>query len=201
MSKETQKIGYLYLNGLGDGNVALKDKIVRWWWRRSGHTIERAEINWYNGESLADKEKQVETVVSEMLKTFNGVAIIGGSAGGSLAINVFSKMKKKNVCVITAHARVQKGTYPQSNRMSLYRRANLGTSHSSRSFFDSVIKVDAVTIPALSEHDCKRILVLTQLTDLVVDMDLMKLMESKRTNQSHSGILEVFWHICWQTVI
>jgi hypothetical protein len=190
MPEQSEKIGYLYINGLGSGNIALKDKLVRWWWRRAGRTIEHAGINWYDEGTLSKKEEQVEERVNQMLKTLGGVAIIGGSAGGSLALNVFSNMKHANICAIAAHARVKVGDYKKSNRMSLFRRAKMNTSHPAPAFLDSVVKVEKHTIPNLTIEDRARLLCLTQLTDMVVDQNLMQL-EGVETHRSvtfgHSG--------------
>jgi hypothetical protein len=190
MTATNKKIGYLYVNGLGDGKITIKDTLVYWWWGRADRTIEHAGINWYDGGPLSEKMKQVEDSVDGMLKTHSGVVIIGGSAGGSLALNVFFKMKHKNVCVVTAHARVRVGNYSKSNWMSLYRRAKLDTEHSSQAFYDSVVRVDSVTIPSLTTEDKDRLLNLTQLTDMVVALDLMKIEEVQRHRSlifGHSG--------------
>lgn len=190
MSQKSSEVGYLYVNGLGNGNITPKDRVVDWWWRRSGRVIEHAKVDWYDGGSLQSKEKQIEEATDRLLKTFGGVAIIGGSAGGSLALNVFSAMKDKNVCVIAAHARVAEGDYRRSDRMSLYHRAKMDTNHPSQAFFDSVVKAETSTIPRLTEDDKERVFSLTQLTDMVVDLSLMQI-DGVQTHRSvtfgHSG--------------
>lgn len=190
MSSQEGQVGYLYINGLGAGSITPKDRLVHWWWARSGRVVEHAQVDWYDGTPLAKKEQQVEGKVLEMLKTFGGVAIIGGSAGGSLALNVFSKMKEQSICAITAHARVKVGNYDDHDKMSLFRRAKMDTQTPSRVFFDSVTKVESSTIPSFTESDKERLLNLTQLTDLVVEPHLMQL-EGVPTHRSiafgHSG--------------
>lgn len=190
MNSQGSQVGYLYVNGLGTGTVTPKDKLVHWWWAKSGRVVEHAQVDWYDGKSLAKKEQQIEGKVSQMLKTFGGVAIIGGSAGGSLTLNVFSKMKKQNICAITAHARVKVGDYDNYDKMSLFRRAKMDTQCPSPAFFDSVTKVESSTIPSFTVHDKERLLNLTQLTDLVVEPCLMQI-EGVQTHRSmafgHSG--------------
>lgn len=190
MSEANNEIGYLFINGLGDGKITFKDRLVRWWWARSGRTIEHAQINWYDGKELEDKLAAVRRKVDEMLGSFGNVAIIGSSAGGSLAVNSYYNLVDKNVCAVNAHGRLRAGNYAKSHRMSLYHRAHLDTSKPSQSFFDSVTKAEIETIPNLSDDDKNRILVLTQLTDLVVPLDTMSI-EGAHSHRSiafgHSG--------------
>ncbi len=186
MSQKSEQVGYLYVNGLGYGNLTPKDRLAKWWWKRSGRTIEHAGINWYGGGSLEEKVEQVENKVDQMLKVFGGVAIIGGSAGGGLALNVFSKMKHKNVCAITAHARVKVGDYEDSDRMSLSRRAHMNSRRPAPSFVDSVTYVESVVIPGFSDDDKSRLLNLTQIRDRVVDIDLMKI-EGVQTHRARTA--------------
>ncbi len=185
-----KSIGYLYINGLGDGRTTPKDRLVRWWWRRAGRVIEHAHINWYDGGGLHDKERQVQEHVDDMLHRFGGVAMIGGSAGGGLALNVFASMKHQNVAAVMTHARVHVGEYDKMDRMSLWRRAHLDSDRPAQAFYDGVAKVDQTTIPDLSQDDKGRLLVLTQLTDLVVDLPLMDI-PGVQTHRSlafgHSG--------------
>ena len=186
----SEKIGYLYINGLGDGATTLKDRVVKWWWQRKGLDIQHAHINWYDGKSLEEKLATVEQKVDEMLRNFGGVAIIGSSAGGSLAINSFYRLRDKNVCAVSTHGRLKAGDYPDSHRMSLYHRAHLDTDKPSQSFFDSVTMAETQVILSLTEQDKERLLILTQLTDMVVPMDTMMIDGVKQHRSlafGHSG--------------
>ena len=169
----TERIGYLYINGLGDGSTTTKDKVVKWWWQRAGQSIQHAHINWYDSKSLDEKLGVIEQQANEMLTRFGGVAIIGSSAGGSLAVNSFYRLRDKNVCAISTHGRLRAGDYPDSHRMSLHHRAHLNTDKPSQSFFDSVMRAETEVIPRLTDQDKERLLILTQLTDLVVPMECM----------------------------
>lgn len=186
-----EKVGFLYLNGLGDGTTTPKDKVVKWWWRqRAGFDIQHAHINWYDGKNLEEKLAVVGQKVNDMLGSFGGVAIIGSSAGGSLAVNSYYRLRDKNVCAVSTHGRLKAGDYPNSHRMSLYHRAHLDTSKPSQSFFDSVTMTEAQVIPDLSEQDKQRLLILTQLTDLVVPMDTMSIegvQQRRSVAFGHSG--------------
>lgn len=170
-----ERVGFLFINGLGDGSTTPKDRVVSWWWQRAGLDIHHAHINWYNGVGLEAKLDELEHQVDGLLQSYGGVAIIGSSAGGSLAINAFLRKKDKNVCAVNAHGRVKAGDYPKEHRMSLYRRAHLDGSRPSQSFFDSVTKAEELTIPALTEQDKQRLLVLSQLTDMVVPKECVSI--------------------------
>lgn len=114
----TKEIGYLYLNGLGDGTTKPHEKLALWWWKRAGVELEHAHIDWFSG-TYEEKLESMVSKVEELLRSFGGVAIIGSSAGGSLAINTFCKLRQKDVCVINAHGRLAEGDYTDSHRMSL----------------------------------------------------------------------------------
>jgi hypothetical protein len=169
---ESEKIGFLYINGLGDSQTTLKDRVVKWWWNRAGLDIQHAHVNWF-GVSLEETLQSVEQQVTEMLGMYGRVAIIGSSAGGSLAINLFYRLRSENICAINAHGRVAVGGYENSHRMSLYRRAGLDTARPSQAFFDSVVMAERETIPSLADKEKRRLLVLTQLTDMVVPLETM----------------------------
>lgn len=168
-----ETIVFLYINGLGDGKTTFKDKVIERWWKRAGIDLLHSHTNWYDEASFDDKLLVVEQKVDEMLDTYSGVALIGSSAGGSLAVNAFHKLKGRNVCAIVAHGRLRAGNYSDYHRMSLYHRAHLDTNKPSQSFFDGVAYAENITIPALTDQDKQRILVLSQLTDLVVPKDSM----------------------------
>lgn len=185
-----KSIGYLYINGLGYGSTTLKDRVVKWWWSRAGLTIEHAHVNWYDDVDLANKLAVVEQKINQMLLSFKGLAVIGSSAGGSLAINAFYRLRQKNVCAINAHGRLKKGAYLPNNRMSLNHRAHLDTSRPAQAFYDSVIMFENNVMPNLSNDEKQRLLLLTQLTDMVVPLDTM-IIDGVRQHRSftlgHSG--------------
>jgi hypothetical protein len=184
-----EKTAYLYVNGLGDGSISIKDRMVQWWWQQANLDLRFAEVDWYK-HSFDELEKQVITKVEDLFRNFGRVALIGGSAGGSLALNAFSQISERNVVLVLAHARLASGDYPANSRMSLDQRAGIGTEHASVSFVRSVQKAEREVVPNLSEDEKKKILNLTQLTDMVVDTKLMQL-DGVKTHRSitfgHSG--------------
>lgn len=184
------KLPTLYINGLGNGSIGAKDKLVMWWWKRIGVDFHHTQVNWYDGTSFDDRLAEIVGQADELIKQFGRVAIIGSSAGGSLALNTFFQLRNKNICVINAHGRLYVGNYTDSNRNSLYHRAHLDTTQPSQSFFDSVTRAENEAMPNLTDSDKERILVLSQLTDLVVPTELMSI-DGVREHRSlafgHSG--------------
>lgn len=185
-----EQVGFLYINGLGGGHTTTKERLVKMWWKQAGIDIQHAHIDWYDGKDLAGKLESVEQKVIEMLTSFGGVAIIGSSAGGSLAVNSFYRLRDKNVCAVSTHGRLKAGDYSDSHRMSLHHRAHLDGKNPSQSFFDSVAMAETQVLPKLSAQEKDRLLVLTQLTDMVVPLDLMEV-EGVQQHRSiafgHSG--------------
>lgn len=180
----------LYINGLGNGSIGVKDRLIQAWWQRAGVDFNHAGIDWYDGASFDNHLAEIVEQANELIKQFGSAAIIGSSAGGSLALNTFFKLRDENVCVINAHGRLHAGNYGDSNFHSLYRRAKLDTDNPSQSFYDSVVYAEAEVLPKLTDDDKQRILVLSQLTDLVVPKKLMSIKgvrEHRSLAFGHSG--------------
>lgn len=187
-SSSPEKAPILYINGLGDGSIGVKDKLVVWWWNRADVGFHHAQVNWYDGTSFDDRLAEIVGQADELIKQFGRAVIIGSSAGGSLALNTFYLLKDKNICVINAHGRLRAGNYV--NRNSLHHRAHLDTDKPSQSFFDSVTHAENEVLPNLTNSDKERILVLSQLTDLVVPTELMSIdgaQEQRSFALGHSG--------------
>jgi hypothetical protein len=184
------KVPFLYINGLGNGKTRLHEKAAETWWKQSGHDFIHAHVDWYDGEPFEAKLDEILTQARALLKEFGKLAIIGSSAGGSLALNTYHALKNENVVAINAHGRLRAGSYSDTSWDSLYRRAHLDTDQPSQSFYDSVWHCERTVLSNLTESDKKRILVLTQLTDMVVPIELMKIdgvKEHKSLAFGHSG--------------
>lgn len=180
----------LYINGLGDGSIGVKDRLVMAWWKHAGVDFHHAQVNWYDGTSFDDRLAEIVGQANELIKQFGRAAVIGSSAGGSLALNTFFQLRDRNICVINAHGRLRAGGYTDSNRNSLYHRAHLDTDKPSQSFFDSVTYAENEVLPNLTDSDKEQILVLSQLTDLVVPTELMSIDDAQEHRSlafGHSG--------------
>jgi len=169
----SNKIGYLYINGLIKNKIKFIDKLVDWRWNKVGIDIQHSYTNWFDDKTIEQRIEQIVQKVSQMLKIYDYVTIIGSSAGGSLAINAFDRLKTKNVCVVIAHGRLKVGNYTNNQKLSLYHSARIGTEHSAKSFYESVKIAEKIVIPKLSKNDKKRIFCMTQLADHVVPINTM----------------------------
>lgn len=185
-----EKAPILYINGLGNGSIGAKDKLVMRWWKHAGVEFRHAQVNWYDETSFDDRLAEIVEQADELIAQFGRAAIIGSSAGGSLALNTFYKLRDKNICVINAHGRLRAGNFDDRDFNSLHRRAKLDTHKPSQSFFDSVTYAENEVLPNLTNDDKERMLVLSQLTDLVVPTELMSIdgvREHRSSTFGHSG--------------
>lgn len=178
------KISFLYLNGLGDGRQQWHGKFAMRWWDKNDTPLEHFPVDWYAEPELDQLIESITQTVDELLRTAGRVAIIGSSASGSLAINVFHANRNKDIVVINAHGRLAKVNYSPEQGMSLENRAKRSST-----FYQSVERAEEAILD-LTDEEKRRILVLTQLTDMVVPMETMAI-PGARTHRSiafgHSG--------------
>lgn len=187
-----QNFEYLYINGLGDGKPNLRDGLAAARWSLSGIDLHFAEIDWFReGVNYANLLRETSDKAQELAENSDGVVIIGGSAGGSHAFNVFGRLKNEvNVCAVASHARLARGDYPEKHPNSMHRRAKMHKPNPAYLFSESVRWLELATMPILSPEDKAKMLILTQLTDFVVpwDTSLIKGVEHRRAPVfGHSG--------------
>ncbi len=183
-----KNIGYMFLNGLGTGETKWHENIMLKSWHRAGIDLIPGHINYY-AHSAEELINQVCTLTRTMLESHDGIALVSESAGGSLALNALHMLQDENVCAVIAHGRMRAGDLPRSHRKSLYRRAHLDTENPATGFYEGVLKAEKTAV-ALSADEKRRILILTQLTDMVVPLSTMTLPDVQ-THRSfalgHSG--------------
>ena len=171
----------LFLNGLGVGDERPWETRAFRILENKGYDPIHGHVNWRT-ESL-DKifhrlTSQSETIVREV----GFLTVVGASAGGSLAINLFGKLRDRNVKAVNAYGRLSRGNLPSWSYHTLEFSAHLGTQKASQSWYESVQYCEDVTIPALSKRDKERISILKPITDLVVPLHTMDIdgIEPKR---------------------
>ncbi len=170
-----QTIPILYINGLGSGSIQIIDRLIALWWQMEGTKMYYARVNWYDDEDIETMTQRVLSQAKDLLKTHGGVVILGSSAGGSLALNVFYQLRNQNICVVCSRARLRVGKYEQSDSKSLYRCARIGTQKQSKCFYDSVVRVEDEVIPNLTKSDKQRVFIQSQLVDNIVPTNLMSI--------------------------
>lgn len=163
----------LYINGLGDGEWKQSERGAARRLERQGYSFEHAHLNWRSSEGfeaqLGDIIKKAEDIVREQGK----LAIVGASAGGSMAVNVFKKLDSERVVAVNICGRLAEGDLAKWDWRKLEVMAHLGTSKASQSFYDSVKFCDTETVPSLTDQHKERLFIFHQLFDFVVPHSTM----------------------------
>lgn len=92
----------------------LKDQ-VRWhqiltgWWKNKGLTPIICAINWHDGESFQPKLERLMKKVNILKREFEKVSVVGTSAGGSAAFNLFLSLPKQLTFAVNVGGRLRPG--------------------------------------------------------------------------------------------
>ncbi len=166
----------LYINGLNPaGGVKQSELQVLASLEEQGIVAEAADVNHRLDGSFEDITDRLEARVRELAE-LGDVAIVGFSAGGSYAMNVFDRVRDlDNVTATSIAGRLQVGNYRNAHPYSLYQAAHLGSSKGPHypNFHESVRYFDNVVRPRLTEADKKRLLVIRPKFDQVVPVKTM----------------------------
>lgn len=163
----------LLFNGLTDGKTRRREQLAVDYLARRGIDATHHGVNWLSGASFEALRQDATEAARELLQQKGRLAIVGSSAGGSLALDVFSELQDENVRVISLCGRLHPGDYNPASKQSLESAAHLGTPKASQSFYDSVTYCDQIAIPAIKDENLYKITVIKQLTDLVVPRETM----------------------------
>lgn len=163
----------LYFNGLGDGSTRFRERVAIHYLARRGVQVAHVPINWRSGETFPGLlERMLERTKQELL-AHDSVVLVGSSAGGSLALNIFGALHEERVYAVTLCSRVCLALLPRWDKRSLEKMAYIGKSNESRNFFDSVTYCSHTTIPGLTSTDRQRIVTVQQWADFVVPRPTM----------------------------
>ena len=165
----------IYFNGLGDGRINKFQKRALMSQKRHGIEIKHIPINWHSGLSFDELLYDTVRKVKQELKEHNNLILIGASAGGSLALNVYSGLINENIKVITICARINENNLPSWDLRTLSRMAHIGTRRQSKSFYGSVMYCTNIVIPSLTIKSKCNIVNFYGLADEVVPIDTMKI--------------------------
>ena len=165
----------LYLNGLNKGTISRGEQRAINTANMNGFQIKHIPIHWLSGESFVDLLQRTAKITEDELKQHGKLLLIGASAGGSLAINVFGQLQGYDIRVVTLCSRLQEAKLPLWDPRSLDRMAHIGTDQESQSFFDSVHFCTEQTLPRLSPEAKKRIIMVRQWADEVVPRPTMNI--------------------------
>ena len=80
----------VYIPGLGDGYDGLR-RFLLFFWRVYGVKVEHVPMKWYDGKSYEEKYKRVAAAIQNAQALGYAVSVVGESAGGSMAMNIFAR--------------------------------------------------------------------------------------------------------------
>src|SRR4051794_3663028 len=82
----------LYINGLGDGSTQLRQRLVLANLNWHGYHYWHAHLNWLKDTPFEEHLQKTTELAHGLLTAKGRLAIVGSSAGASMAFNVFSKL-------------------------------------------------------------------------------------------------------------
>ncbi len=108
----------IYIPGLGDGYDSLR-RFFLFFWRIYGVDVDFVSSSWVNGETFEVKMQRVVDAIHQAQATGDRVVLLGESAGGSMALNVYAAHSAFIDRVVTLCG---KNTRPDTVSPVLYRR-------------------------------------------------------------------------------
>jgi len=165
----------IYFNGLGTGQMRKREKLAMRYLAKHGIQVEHVRIDWRSSESFESILKRTVQRTKMALKQYDKVLLVGSSAGGSLVVNIMSRLHNQNLYGVTLCSRLHSAKLPWWDRRTLTRMAYIGTSKASRSFYDSVTYCGKKAIPELTNADKARLIIVRQWADDVVPRATMNI--------------------------
>lgn len=174
---ETLKHHVVYLNGLGQAGVSDEGPKLSRHLKSPTVDITHLPIDWRAGDSFWNIFEMVSKYTKNSLNLYGRVALVGASAGGSLALNVFhdirSQYQNLELSVICLSARLRLG-----NLITLGSEApDFGGKDIVPAYIESVSQCESVAVPNLSTEDKRLIRTLTPFEDQVVPVETMTIPE------------------------
>jgi acetyl esterase/lipase len=163
----------LYFNGLGSGKTRRRERVAFDYLEKRGIQVQHVNIDWRSKETFEHLLARLVVLTKEELKEHRKIVLVGSSAGGSLTINIMSKLHDKRLFAVTLCSWLHEAKLPALDKRTLGRAAYIGTPKESRLFFDSVIYCGQTAIPKLTKSDKRRIITVQQWTDSVVPHQTM----------------------------
>src|ERR1041384_999542 len=96
----------LFLNGLGNGETRRREQIAFDYLKKRGLEVTHHNVAWLSGNSFEDLLQSAIKVARKLLQQKGRIAIIGSSAGGSMAVNVFSALQDDEVRIVSLCGRL-----------------------------------------------------------------------------------------------
>ena len=155
----------IIIPGLGDQSAHLR--FITKAWKKFGLETIVYPMGWNNGEHFAPKMQRLLAMIDEMKKRGDTISLIGCSAGGSAAINVFIARKKSIHRVINDCGRLRIGTARGF-------RSFVQRTRTSPAFAESIQLLEK-TKQQLTRADREKIMTIRPIFDEVVPGDTVPL--------------------------
>lgn len=139
------KLHVIYIPGIGDDRTGLQGRIVKTW-RIWGVESELWSMDWADGRSWGSKSETFLDHIDELARGGKKIALVGASAGGSAAMNIYAQRRDKISGVVCIAGKIN---YPETIGKR-YRQKN-------RSFVESAEQCQD-SLKRLNEADRKRIM-------------------------------------------
>lgn len=90
----------LYINGLGDGEWHYRQRMLAKDLESYGYELEHSHLNWLSNKSFQEHLEETTEKAESILRNQGKLAIVGSSAGGSMAMNVFKELDSENAIAV-----------------------------------------------------------------------------------------------------
>jgi hypothetical protein len=163
----------LYLNGLERTNDSDPTKSIPRYLESHNISTTPMAVDWYSS-SFPDLLNRGTELTEEKLRQHGRVALVGASAGGSLSVNIFQRIRADNpdsdISLVSLSGRLKLGD-PKNFEEVLINQLN---KKQSLVYSESVSRCEKVSA-ALSEKDRKLMRTVQPLTDQVVPLNTMSI--------------------------
>lgn len=162
----------LYFNGLGTGETRRFEAGAIDYLESRGHQLTHGHVNWREKIPYSKLLREKELQARRML-TNGKLAIVGSSAGESLAYNVLDALPNKTgAYAIGLCGRIRPGPVAWWDWRDLSTMAHLGTDTESTLFYNSVVECER-TLDQMDDATLSHITKVYQLADFVVPRTTM----------------------------
>lgn len=163
----------LYLNGLNNGTINPLEKRSIASLAGTGLEVEHVPVNWLSDEPFDAFLERFTGITRNSLLKHGCVALVGASAGGSLALNIFGHLANSDLYAITLCSRLHEPSLPWWEPRTPQRMSHIGKRKEARNFYSSVQFCEQVTLPKLTDTEKQRIITIKQWADEVVPRPTM----------------------------
>jgi len=163
----------LYFNGLGEGRMRKREELAISFLKHRDHEVTHGHIDWYSKRPLDSLVREKELQARKLVTTHDRLAIVGSSAGASLAFNTLAALPNaQNVYAVSLCGRIKPGKMPFWDWRTLEVMSYIGDVDESRLFYDSVVQCDK-NLDSMDPSRLVRLRIAEQMADFVVPKSTM----------------------------